>query len=155
MKFTIKIARDILSCARDLIAVDFDSQEALDKYLKKHPKAKANSKNHKVKKDIQLDVGCLPRIAVIITKKNNTALKDLNAIHFDLQRFVSTLSHNEDLRYIVSRAENNTSMELVISFDNHEAMNGIVSKIMSKLKTFSKNYKLDFSIILYNEDQGC
>jgi hypothetical protein len=44
-----KLSKELLFVAKSLLGTDFPSQEALDKYLKDHPKA--NRSNHKVVKD--------------------------------------------------------------------------------------------------------
>lgn len=46
--FKKSVAKDLLSVARDLVSMEFPSQEALDRYLKQHPDA--NTSNHTIKK---------------------------------------------------------------------------------------------------------
>jgi len=50
-----KVARELVKIARSLVAIEFPSQDALDKYLKEHPKADRG--NHSVKKMISLKKG--------------------------------------------------------------------------------------------------
>jgi len=42
----IAVAREILAVAKELMAIEFPTQDAFDKYMKEHPDA--NKSNHKV-----------------------------------------------------------------------------------------------------------
>ena len=42
------VAKELLAIARELVAIDFPTQDAMDKYLKEHPDA--DKSNHKVVK---------------------------------------------------------------------------------------------------------
>lgn len=44
----VKLASDLVKLAKDLMSIEFDSEDALKKYLKEHPKA--DKSKHKVKK---------------------------------------------------------------------------------------------------------
>ena len=50
-----KIARELVRLARDIMGTEFDSQEAMDKYLKEHPGA--DKSNHSVKKKEKTESG--------------------------------------------------------------------------------------------------
>lgn len=43
------VAKELLSIARDLVAIEFPTQEAYDKYMKEHPEA--DKSNHSIKKN--------------------------------------------------------------------------------------------------------
>ena len=90
----------------------------------------------------------LPRIKVKFTRTPKIEEKDLNSIHFDIQRFVSTLRQNEDIESFVSRRDDGEEMEIAIGFTDHEAMKGIVKSLNDMLEKLGKKsgMKVEISV---------
>jgi transcription initiation factor IIE alpha subunit len=86
----------------------------------------------------------LPRIKATFTKKAGVSDSDLNAIHFDIQRFVATLRKNEEIESLVSRRDDDKVMEIVVGFTDHEAMEGIMDSMDEMLKKLSR--KMDIKV---------
>ena len=82
--------------------------------------------------------GLLPRIRATFVRTPKIEDRDLNQIHFDIQRFVSTLRKNEELECLVSRRDDDKMMEVTIGFTDHEAMQGIVSSIAEMLQKLGR-----------------
>lgn len=68
------VARQILLTAKELLGMDFPSQDALDKYLKDHPDA--NRSNHKV---VQSKPGDMPThpMNLMRQRKNDKRMEDI------------------------------------------------------------------------------
>lgn len=80
----------------------------------------------------------LPRIQVTFTRTPKIEERDLNSVHFDIQRFVATLRRNEEIESLVSRRDDNKVMEITVGFTDHEAMAGIVESMKSMLQKLGK-----------------
>lgn len=88
----------------------------------------------------------LPRIKVTFTRTPKTEERDLNSIHFDIQRFVSTLRKNEEMECFVSRRDDDDVMEITVGFSDHEAMKGIVESMDEMLKKIGKKTGLKVKV---------
>jgi hypothetical protein len=66
-----KIASDLIKVAQKLLAIEFDSQDAFDKYMKEHPDA--DKSNHSVKKTTPTSTKQ--------TDKHQEAMKEIGYTH--------------------------------------------------------------------------
>jgi len=80
----------------------------------------------------------LPRIQATFFKTPKMEDRDLNTVHFDIQRFVSTLRRNEEIDSFVSRRDDDKVMEITVGFTDHEAMKGIVGSMSEMLRKLGK-----------------
>ena len=64
--------------------------------------------------------------------------KELNNIHFELQRFVSTVRSNEELKTSVSRVDDENKMTLTIGLSEHEEIEAIMKAIRKQAKKLAK-----------------
>lgn len=80
----------------------------------------------------------LPRIMVTFTRTPKIEDRDLHSIHFDIQRFVSTLRKNEGIECFVARRDDDQVMEIVVGFTDHEAMKGILASMTEMLEKLGK-----------------
>ena len=93
----------------------------------------------KIARDLMLIASeLLPRIRATFTRTPKIEERNFNSIHFDIQRFVSTLRKNENLECFVSRRDDDKMMEITIGFTDHEAMKGIVGSLEETLKKLGK-----------------
>lgn len=91
----------------------------------------------------------LPRIKATFTRDPKAEERVFNSIHFDIQRFVSTLRKNESLECFVSRRDDDKVMEVTVGFTDHEAMSGIVESMGDMLRKLGKksNVKVKIDVI--------
>ena len=87
---------------------------------------------------IRMAADLLPRIKATFPRTPKTEERDLNSIHFDIQRFVSTLRRNEQIEALVSRRDDDKVMEVTVGFSDHEAMQGIVKSMKEMLQKLGK-----------------
>ena len=80
----------------------------------------------------------MPRIRATFEKGEDVEDRVLNSIHFDIQRFVVTLRKNEELTCLVSRQDDDKTMEITIGFTDHEAMKGIVDSLKEMLEKMER-----------------
>jgi hypothetical protein len=88
----------------------------------------------------------LPRIKATFTRNPEKEERDYNSIHFDIQRFVSTLRKNEDMECFVSRRDDDKVIEITVGFTDHEAMKGIVESMEEMLKKLAKKSGVKVSV---------
>ena len=94
----------------------------------------------------------MPRIRVTFTRTPDIEERDLNAVHFDIQRFVSTLRKNEEIESFVSRRDDDKVMEITIGFTDHEAMSGIVDGMEEMLNKIGRKTGLKVKIETPNKN---
>lgn len=80
----------------------------------------------------------LQRIRATFTRTPKIEEKELNSVHFDIQRFVSTLRQNEEIEAFVNRRDDDQVMEITVGFSSHEQMDGIVKAMGEMLKKLGK-----------------
>ena len=66
------LAKEMLAIARDMVGMDFPTQDAMDKYMKDHPDA--DKSNHKVVKNDARDMDSHP-FNLMRKRKNEEAMK--------------------------------------------------------------------------------
>jgi len=80
----------------------------------------------------------LPQIKATFARDEKIEERVFNSIHFDIQRFVSTLRKNESLECLVSRRDDDRAMEITVGFTDHEAISGIVKSMGDMLRKLGK-----------------
>ena len=83
----------------------------------------------------------LPQVRMVFERKEGKDNK-LNSIHFDLQRFVSTVRSNEELKTSFSRIDDENGMTLIVGLSDHKEMDAIVREIRKQAKKLAKKEDL-------------
>lgn len=95
---------------------------------------------------ISVAVDLMPRINASYARTADVEERTLNAIHFDIQRFISTLRKNESIESFVMRRDNDKVMEITVGFENHEAMKGIVDSMESMFKKLARKNDVEVEV---------
>jgi len=101
---------------------------------------------------MQIASELMPRIRVTFTRTPDMEERDLNAVHFDIQRFVSTLRKNEEIESFVSRRDDDKVMEITIGFTDHEAMDGIVAGMKEMLGKIGRKTDIKVKIEILDKN---
>ena len=88
----------------------------------------------------------LPQMKFVFKKSEDAEERDYNNIHFELQKFVSTLRGNEDLASKVTRIDDDKAMTLVVGLSEHDEMEGIVKALEKMAKKLAKKAELEVEI---------
>lgn len=80
----------------------------------------------------------LPRIKATFVRTPKIEDRELHSIHFDIQRFVSTLRNNEGIECFVTRRDDGKMMEFTIGFTDHNQMKAIVRSIKEMMEKLAK-----------------
>ena len=88
----------------------------------------------------------LPRIIVTFKKSKDVDERELNNVHVDIQRFVSTLRKNEQIEAFVTRMDNDAVMSITVGFSDHEAMKGIVESMTEMMHKIGKKTGLKVKV---------
>ena len=91
----------------------------------------------------------MPRVQATFTRTPKIEDKDFNSIHFDIQRFVSTLRKNEELDSFVTRKDDGKTMEITIGFSDHEAMKGIQKSMAEMLRKLGRKTGVKVKVDVY------
>jgi hypothetical protein len=92
----------------------------------------------------------LPQVRMTFERKEGKD-KELNSIHFELQRFVSTVRSNEELKTSFSRVDDDDGMTLMVGLSEHEEMEAIAREIRKQAKKLAK--KAGLKVELGEEDE--
>jgi len=102
---------------------------------------------NRIAKDIlRIATELVPRIMVTFEKDKDISERDMNAIHFDIQRFIGTLRKNEEMSCIVSRQDDDKEMVITIGFTDHEAMDGIVDSLKHMFEKMGRSHGVKLKI---------
>lgn len=102
---------------------------------------------NRIAKDIlRVASDLVPRIRATFKKEADMSERDLNTIHFDIQRFIGTLRRNEEMSCFVTRQDDDKTMEIVVGFTDHEAMNGIVDSLNQMFKKIERTKGIEVNI---------
>ena len=88
----------------------------------------------------------LPQTKLVFKRNKDAEERDYNNLHFEMQRFISTLRGNEELASEVVRTDDDKTMTLTIGLSEHEAMSGIVRELEKMAKKLAKRAKLEFEV---------
>jgi acyl carrier protein phosphodiesterase len=88
----------------------------------------------------------IPQMRFVFKRRKDAEERDYNGIHFELQKFVSTLRGNEELASKVTRIDDDKAMTLVVGLSEHDEMKGIVKALEKMAKKQAKRAELEVEI---------
>ena len=88
----------------------------------------------------------LPQIRLVFHRSDKAEEKDYNTIHFEIQKFISTLRGNEELASKVSRTDDDKAMVILVDLSEHEAMDGIVRELGKMARKLAKRSGLKVDV---------
>lgn len=96
---------------------------------------------------VRLAEEVLPQVRMTFERKEGKD-RELNSVHFELQRFVSTVRSNEELKTSFSRVDDEDGMTLTVGFSEHEEIEAIMKAIRKQAKKLAKKegLKVEFGV---------
>lgn len=101
---------------------------------------------------VRLAEEVLPQVRMTFERKEGKD-RELNSVAFELQRFISTVRGNEELKTSFSRVDDEDGMVLVIGFSEHEEIEAIMKAVRKQAKKLAKNEGLKVDIGVEEEEE--